>query len=41
MEILAVPSQSSKERHPGRNNQNAAKLIEKYNELAREASSKW
>ena len=28
-----------KHRHPGRNNQNAAKLIEKYNNLAREASS--
>ena len=28
-----------KRKHPGRNNQNAAKLIEKYNELAREASS--
>tara|TARA_B100000242_G_scaffold288484_1_gene256796 strand:+ start:705 stop:1106 length:402 start_codon:yes stop_codon:yes gene_type:complete len=26
-------------RNPGRNNQNAAKLIEKYNNLAREASS--
>ena len=26
-------------RNPGRNNQNAAKLIEKYNELAREALS--
>ncbi len=26
-------------KNPGRNNQNAAKLIEKYNELAREASS--
>ena len=29
-----------KRRNPGRNNQNAAKLIEKYNELAREALSK-
>ena len=28
-----------KHRHPGRNNQNASKLIEKYNNLAREASS--
>ena len=28
-----------KRRIPGRNNQNAAKLIEKYNELAREALS--
>ncbi len=28
-----------KRKHPGRNNQNAAKLIEKYNELAREALS--
>tara|TARA_B100000963_G_scaffold178402_1_gene155077 strand:+ start:366 stop:767 length:402 start_codon:yes stop_codon:yes gene_type:complete len=28
-----------KRRNPGRNNQNAAKLIEKYNELAREALS--
>ena len=28
-----------KHRTPGRNNQNAAKLIEKYNNLAREASS--
>ena len=28
-----------KHRNPGRNNQNAAKLIEKYNNLAREASS--
>tara|TARA_B100001250_G_C19743852_1_gene764304 strand:+ start:101 stop:502 length:402 start_codon:yes stop_codon:yes gene_type:complete len=26
-------------RNPGRNNQNASKLIEKYNDLAREASS--
>ena len=26
-------------RNPGRNNQNAAKLIEKYNDLAREAQS--
>ena len=28
-----------KRRHPGKNNQNAAKLIEKYNDLAREALS--
>ena len=28
-----------KRRNPGRNNQNAAKLIEKYNDLAREAQS--
>ncbi len=28
-----------KRRNPGRNNQNAAKLIEKYNDLAREALS--
>jgi len=28
-----------KRRHPGRNNQNASKLIDKYNELAREALS--
>jgi len=28
-----------KRRNPGRNNQNAAKLIDKYNELAREALS--
>ena len=28
-----------KRKNPGRNNQNAAKLIEKYNELAREALS--
>ena len=26
---------------PGRNNHNASKLIEKYNDLAREASIKW
>jgi hypothetical protein len=30
---------SFKRRHPGKNNQNAAKLIEKYNDLAREALS--
>ena len=28
-----------KEKHPGRNNHNASKLIEKYNDLAREALS--
>ena len=28
-----------KRKNPGRNNQNASKLIEKYNDLAREASS--
>ncbi|MBD1153662.1 DUF4167 domain-containing protein [Pelagibacterales bacterium SAG-MED23] len=28
---------SFKRRYPGRNNQNAAKLVEKYNDLAREA----
>ena len=28
-----------KRRHPGKNNQNAAKLVEKYNHLAREALS--
>ena len=28
---------SFKRRHPGKNNQNAAKLVEKYNDLAREA----
>ena len=28
-----------KRRHPGKNNQNAAKLVEKYNDLAREAIS--
>jgi hypothetical protein len=27
---------SFKRRHPGKNNQNAAKLVEKYNDLARE-----
>ena len=30
---------SFKRRHPGKNNQNAAKLVEKYNDLAREAQS--
>jgi hypothetical protein len=30
---------SFKRRHPGKNNQNAAKLIDKYNDLAREALS--
>ena len=28
---------SFKRRHPGKNNQNAAKLVEKYNDMAREA----
>ena len=28
---------SFKRRHPGKNNQNASKLVEKYNDLAREA----
>ena len=28
-----------KRRYPGKNNQNAAKLVEKYNDLAREAQS--
>ena len=28
-----------KRRHPGKNNRNAAKLVEKYNDLAREALS--
>tara|TARA_B100000073_G_scaffold293300_1_gene256917 strand:+ start:46 stop:444 length:399 start_codon:yes stop_codon:yes gene_type:complete len=32
-------SSDFKRRNPGRNNQNAAKLIEKYNDLAREALS--
>ena len=31
--------QSFKRRHPGKNNQNASKLVEKYNDLAREALS--
>ena len=30
---------SFKRRHPGKNNHNAAKLVEKYNDLAREAVS--
>ena len=30
-------SSSFKRRHPGKNNQNAGKLVEKYNDLAREA----
>ena len=30
---------SFKRRHPGKNNQNAAKLVEQYNDLAREALS--
>ena len=33
------PNSDFKHRNPGRNNQNAAKLVEKYNNLAREASS--
>ena len=33
------PNSDFKHRNPGRNNQNAAKLIEKYNNLAREALS--
>ena len=33
------PNTEFKHRSPGRNNQNAAKLIEKYNNLAREALS--
>tara|TARA_B100000989_G_scaffold249887_1_gene197544 strand:+ start:176 stop:556 length:381 start_codon:yes stop_codon:yes gene_type:complete len=32
-------SPSFKRRHPGKNNQNASKLVEKYNDLAREALS--
>ena len=32
-------SDNFKRKSPGRNNHNAAKLIEKYNDLAREASS--
>ena len=32
-------SSSFKRRHPGKNNQNAGKLVEKYNDLAREALS--
>ena len=32
-------SSSFKRKHPGKNNQNAAKLVEKYNDLAREALS--
>ena len=32
-------NESFKRKSPGRNNHNAAKLIEKYNDLAREASS--
>tara|TARA_B100000989_G_C19522494_1_gene464964 strand:+ start:1058 stop:1450 length:393 start_codon:yes stop_codon:yes gene_type:complete len=33
------PNSDFKHRNPGRNNQNAAKLVEKYNNLAREALS--
>ena len=33
------PNSDFKHRSPGQNNQNAAKLVEKYNNLAREASS--
>ncbi len=33
------PNADFKHRSPGRNNQNAAKLVEKYNNLAREALS--
>ncbi len=33
------PNSDFKHRNPGRNNQNAAKLIDKYNNLAREALS--
>ena len=33
------PSSDFRRRNPGRNNQNAAKLIEKYSDLAREALS--
>ena len=33
------PNSEFKHRNPGRNNQNAAKLIDKYNNLAREALS--
>ena len=33
------PNSDFKHRSPGKNNQNAAKLVEKYNNLAREASS--
>ena len=33
------PSSEFRRRNPGRNNQNAGKLIEKYNDLAREALS--
>ena len=34
-----IEGQNFQRRSPGRNNQNADKLIEKYNDLAREASS--
>ena len=33
------PNSDLKHRNPGRNNQNAAKLVDKYNNLAREALS--
>lgn len=33
------PNSDFKHRNPGRNNQNAAKLVDKYNNLAREALS--
>ena len=33
------PSSDFRHRNPGRNNQNAAKLVDKYNNLAREALS--
>ena len=36
-----IQAQSLDIRNPGRNNQNAAKLIDKYNNLAREALSVW
>ena len=34
-----TPNADFKHRNPGRNNQNAAKLVDKYNNLAREALS--
>ena len=34
-------NENFKRKIPGRNNHNASKLIEKYNDLAREASSSW
>ena len=36
---LIMSDSEFKRKNPGRNNQNAAKLIEKYNDLAREAQS--